>query len=71
MELAPRDWSPVPLVRDIVRKGDVVVLVCPIDSAMPQGRLILPQVQVLRDVLDAGAMGYVAKDTELPAYCDR
>jgi len=66
MEVAPQNWSPVPLVRDIVRKGDTVVLVCPIDSAMPQGRLILPEVQVLRDVLDSDAMGYVTKDTELP-----
>lgn len=66
MDVAPQNWSPVPLVRDIVRKGDTVVLVCPIDSAMPQGRLILPEVQVLRDVLDSGAMGYVTKDTELP-----
>jgi [FeFe] hydrogenase H-cluster maturation GTPase HydF len=65
MELAPAHWSPVPLVADIVNKKDVVVLVCPIDGAMPQGRLILPQVQVMRDLLDRNAMAYVTKETEL------
>lgn len=65
MELAPNHWSPVPLVADIIDEKDVVVLVCPIDSAMPQGRLILPQVQVMRDILDRNALAYVAKETEL------
>jgi len=65
MKLVPGNWSPVPLVSDIIEKGDTVVLVCPIDSAMPQGRLILPQVQVMRDVLDANATAYVTKETEL------
>jgi [FeFe] hydrogenase H-cluster maturation GTPase HydF len=65
MELAPAHWSPVPLVADIVNEKDVVVLVCPIDGAMPQGRLILPQVQVMRDLLDRNAMAYVTKETEL------
>ncbi|RJP28034.1 MAG: [FeFe] hydrogenase H-cluster maturation GTPase HydF [Candidatus Omnitrophota bacterium] len=65
MELAPAHWSPVPLVADIIEERDTVVLVCPIDSAMPQGRLILPQVQVMRDVLDRNAIAYVTKETEL------
>ena len=65
MELAPTHWSPVPLVADIINEKDVVVLVCPIDSAMPQGRLILPQVQVMRDILDRNATAYVSKETEL------
>lgn len=65
MEMAPAHWSPVPLVADIIEPKDTVVLVCPIDSAMPQGRLILPQVQVMRDILDAGCMAYVTKETEL------
>jgi [FeFe] hydrogenase H-cluster maturation GTPase HydF len=65
MELAPAHWSPVPLVADIVNEKDVVVLVCPIDAAMPQGRLILPEVQVMRDLLDRNAMAYVTKETEL------
>ena len=65
MELAPAHWSPVPLVADIIDEKDGVVLVCPIDSAMPQGRLILPQVQVMRDILDRNAVAYVTKETEL------
>lgn len=43
------------LVRDLLKPGDVVVLVIPIDTAAPKGRLILPQQQVIRDVLEAGA----------------
>lgn len=67
MEVAPAYWSPVPLVGDIIEAGDAVVLVCPIDSAMPQGRLILPQVQVMRDILDNNATAFVTKETELAA----
>jgi len=65
MDLAPSHWSPVPLVADIIDEQDIVVLVCPIDSAMPQGRLILPQVQVMRDILDRNAIAMVTKETEL------
>ena len=65
MDLAPSHWSPVPLVADIIDEKDLVVLVCPIDSAMPQGRLILPQVQVMRDILDKNAIAIVTKETEL------
>ncbi len=53
------------LVGDLINKGDFVVLVTPIDSAAPKGRIILPQQQVLRDVLDHGAIGIVTKETEL------
>ncbi len=53
------------LVGDLISKGDVVVLVTPIDSAAPKGRLILPQQQVLRDILDHDAIGVVTKETEL------
>lgn len=48
--------------------GDEVVLVIPIDSSAPQGRLILPQVQTLRNLLDIGAIAVCLKDTELAAY---
>ncbi|MBR6459097.1 MAG: [Actinomycetaceae bacterium] len=54
-----------PLVRDLLSPGDVVVLVTPIDESAPKGRLILPQVQTLRDILDADAIGLVVKETEL------
>jgi len=65
MEMAPGHWSPIPLVGDIINPKDLIILVCPIDSAMPQGRLILPQVQVMRDCLDNNAVALVAKETEL------
>lgn len=51
----------------LVDAGDLVVLVTPIDSAAPKGRLILPQQQTLRDVLDRGALGIVTRETELSA----
>lgn len=65
IERSPASWQPIPLVRDIIKEKDIIVMVCPVDSAMPQGRLILPQVQVLREVLDANATAFVCKDTEL------
>lgn len=63
--MAPGYWSPVPLVGDIINPKDLIILVCPIDNAMPQGRLILPQVQVMRDCLDNQAVALVTKETEL------
>lgn len=53
------------LVADLVAAGDFVVLVVPIDKAAPKGRLILPQQQTVRDILDAGAVSIVVKETEL------
>lgn len=70
MDLAPSHWSPVPLVADVIEEKDLVMLVCPIDSAMPQGRLILPQVQVMRDILDRNAVAVVTKETELKESLD-
>ena len=58
---------PCRLVADLVPPGSVVVLVVPIDSAAPKGRLILPQQQVIRDLLDAGSIPVVARDGELQA----
>ena len=54
-----------PLVSDLLSPGDVVVLVVPIDKAAPKGRLILPQQQTIRDILEAGASALVCRDTEL------
>ncbi len=54
-----------PLVRDLIHAGDFVVLVVPIDSAAPKGRLILPQQQTIRDVLDADCTAVVVKENEL------
>ena len=53
------------IVSDLIKEGDVVVLVVPIDKAAPKGRLILPQQQTIRDILDAGAHAFVCRDSEL------
>ena len=53
------------LVSDIISPGDIVVLVTPIDESAPKGRMILPQQQVIRDVLDSGAVNVVTKESEL------
>lgn len=54
-----------PLVSDLLKPLDIVVLVIPIDKAAPKGRLILPQQQVLRDILDCGAIPVCTRETEL------
>lgn len=53
------------LVGDLLNEGDIAVLVVPIDSAAPKGRLILPQQQAIRDILESGAISVVTRDTEL------
>lgn len=53
------------IVRDLVEAGDVVVLVMPIDESAPKGRLIMPQVMTLRDLLDAHAVSVTCQDTDL------
>ncbi len=55
------------LVGDLIEQGDIVVLVTPIDESAPKGRMILPQQQMIRDVLDNGAINIVTKETELAA----
>lgn len=57
--------SPRELIADLVSPGDAVVLVTPIDSAAPKGRLILPQQQTIRALLDAGCVPVVTRETEL------
>lgn len=54
------------IMADLIQPEDVVVLVVPIDSAAPKGRLILPQQQTIRDVLESGAISVVTRETELP-----
>ena len=54
------------IVADLIQPEDVVVLVVPIDSAAPKRRLILPQQQTIRDVLESGAISVVTRETELP-----
>lgn len=58
------------IVADLLSPGDRVVLVTPIDEAAPKGRLILPQQQTIRDILEAGAMAFVTRETELPQTLD-
>lgn len=63
--MKPEDTHPYPLIRDLVHPLDLVLLVVPVDKAAPKGRLILPQQQTIRDLLDGGALSLVVRDTEL------
>ena len=58
------------LVGDLLNKGDIAVLVVPIDEAAPKGRLILPQQQTIRDLLESGCIPLVCRDTELEYTLD-
>ena len=60
-----QDEEDKPIVGDLLSYGSTVILVVPIDSEAPKGRIILPQVQVIRDCLDHGIKTYVVRDTEL------
>jgi len=62
---SPKSFEHPSIVGDLIKPGDTVVLVIPIDAAMPKGRLILPQVQTMRDILDNGAFIYAVKDDQL------
>lgn len=62
---APNAKNEHPLVSDLLNPGDFVVLVVPIDSSAPKGRLILPQQQTIREILDSDSTAIVVKDTEL------
>jgi [FeFe] hydrogenase H-cluster maturation GTPase HydF len=69
---APDDFvNARPIIGDLVAPGDTVVLVTPIDKEAPKGRLILPEVQTIRDLLDSGACCMVVKETELTAALAR
>jgi len=59
------------LLDGLVEKGDRVICVCPIDESAPKGRIILPQVQLIRDCLDRHATSIVCQPAELPAALDR
>lgn len=63
--LKPEDTHKYPLIQDLIDPLDLVILVVPIDKAAPKGRLILPQQQTIRDVLEANAAAIVVKETEL------
>ncbi len=63
--LAKTDNADRKICSDLISRGDFVVLVIPIDESAPKGRLILPQQQTIRDILDAGAVAISVKETEL------
>jgi [FeFe] hydrogenase H-cluster maturation GTPase HydF len=62
---SPKSFEQPSIVGDLIKPGDTVVLVIPIDTGMPKGRLILPQVQTMRDILDSDALAYIVKEREL------
>ena len=66
IKYAPTDFELSTIVGDIIKPKDRVILVAPQDLQAPKGRLILPQVQVIRDILDNDALALTVKDSELP-----
>jgi [FeFe] hydrogenase H-cluster maturation GTPase HydF len=64
-------WKPGTLVGDLISYGDTVLLITPIDIEAPEGRLILPQVQVIRDVLDHDGVVAICKEREVDSYFKR
>lgn len=58
-------YTPKSLLGDVINTGDTIVLVTPIDSSAPEGRMILPQVQTIRDILDNECIAIVCKETHL------
>ena len=68
--LKPEDTPQYPLIQDLIEPLDLVILVVPIDKAAPKGRLILPQQQTIRDILERGALSLVVRDTELKSTLD-
>jgi [FeFe] hydrogenase H-cluster maturation GTPase HydF len=72
LDNAPPDFIDNPtILGDLVNSGDLAVLVVPIDKEAPRGRLILPQVQSIRDLMDSDAMALVVKERELRSAIDR
>ena len=63
--MKPEDSHKYPLIGDLINPEDLVILVVPIDKAAPKGRLILPQQQTIRAILERGGLSLVVRDTEL------
>jgi len=71
IHMLPEDFVNTPkIVGDLIPEKSTVILVVPIDKEAPKGRLILPQVQTIRDLLDSNCLTYVVKDTELKQAID-
>ena len=64
-KLTKTSSTPKPIVSDLISEGDIVIMVTPIDSAAPKGRLILPQQLVLREIIDSNAIAVVVKENQL------
>ena len=65
MEILPEDFTKLlPLIQDLIPKGGTVVLIIPIDKEAPKGRIILPQVQTIRDILDNDSISIMVKESE-------
>lgn len=69
-KMAPKNSPDKLIAGDLIEKGDTVVLVIPIDSSAPKGRIILPQQNVLRELLDINCKAFVCQDTELADTLD-
>lgn len=69
--MKPEDTHRYPLIGDLIDPLDLVILVIPIDKAAPKGRLILPQQQTIRAILERGALSLVVRDTELSETLQR
>ena len=65
IKYSPKEFEEPSILGDLVQNGEHVVLVIPIDTGMPKGRLILPQVQIMRDLLDNDVNFHVCKEREL------
>jgi [FeFe] hydrogenase H-cluster maturation GTPase HydF len=63
-----QSWKTASLLGDLIKYGDIVLLITPIDVEAPQGRLILPQVQAIRDILDNDAVAIVLKEREIDSF---
>ena len=68
--MKPEDSHKYPLIGDLINPEDLVILVVPIDKAAPKGRLILPQQQTIRAILERGGLSLVVRDTELKSTLD-
>jgi len=70
IKYSPQEFESPTILGDLIEPGDHIVLVIPIDTGMPKGRIILPQVQTMRDILDHSGIIHTCKDTELKATLD-
>ena len=68
-ELSPDEWEP-PFLRDLINPGDLVLMITPIDSSAPKGRMIMPQVRAWRDILDGGGIALSCEPANLQKMFD-